>query len=83
MATLRSLWLGIRERWRLTVINQKEDVSWACRASVQSRLRNGNSPQSDGEQYKKGIGAACGKLFWGPAEGRPGDQRGGKTQDRS
>lgn len=35
------------------------------------------------EQRRKGIGAACGKLSWGPAELQPVDQRGGKTQDRS
>lgn len=88
MATLRSLWRGIREDWRLTVINWKEGVSWACRASA-ARLRDGNSPQGDGEprrvceQCRKGIRAACGSS--------PGDlQRDGrwtteevKTQDRS
>lgn len=82
MATLRSLWRGIREDSRLTVINRKEGVSWACRAPARpARLRDGNSPQGEGEprrvceQCRKGIRAACGKLTWGTAEGRPVDQR--------
>lgn len=90
MAPLRSLWRGIREDSRLTVINRKEGVSWACRAPARpARLRDGNSPQGEGEprrvceQCRKGIRAACGKLTWGTAEGRPVDQRGGKSQDRS